>query len=182
MITVVLCSFTRCFNQTSRLNIIKHSYIYWIKKMLKKEVANNEDRSSSCAPWQHGPYKHKQLEQHETRKTTHLGQPLYIFLIKNIGRIRIQSPTYGKTYVQVFFRKADNFCQGIEQKVFGRLFPSLLPNPNANPKKPDSKRSKESCLGLLSFFLRKYSSQFTNADRSKYKKWRYFQTCTTFSF
>jgi len=52
------------------------------------------------------------------------------------------------------FRKADNFCQGIGQKNYGRLFHSLLLKPYTCPNEPGSKRSKDSCLVPLGVFCK----------------------------
>jgi len=50
------------------------------------------------------------------------------------------------------FRKAVNFCQGIGQKKYGRLFPRLLLKHYTCPNEPGSKRSKDSCLVPLGVF------------------------------
>ena len=52
-----------------------------------------------------------------------------------LGQSRV---TVSRTYTR--FREADNFCQGKERTHFGRRFTSILSNPYACPKKPDSKR------------------------------------------
>jgi len=67
------------------------------------------------------------------------------------------------------FRKADNFCQRIEQKNYGRLFPSLVFKPYTCPNQPGSTRSKDACLVPLSVFCEKKSCQFAHADKSKSK-------------
>ena len=48
--------------------------------MFKEKCINNVDRSSLRAPWQHGPYKNKHIEQHKTRKTTGRNGHKLVFL------------------------------------------------------------------------------------------------------
>jgi len=69
----------------------------------------------------------------------------------------------------MLFRKAANFCQGIETKQFGLFYKPSFKNLRM-PEETGLKQIKEILFGFPRFFLLKYACQFIYVDTNKSQK------------